>query len=376
MCQNVAVERKPQQQTLSIRISEGLREFLERSKQVISNGRNESVSTSDVAKILLESAKDDRLDFRVEVAGLQQSPTQSLWAIRRKWEQKHDLSRAEWIFLAQYIQVACEEIHGTHGLPSAESFATLLEAWLALRGLRGERGAGLDRYYLGNLGSDDGAVFNERQIDPDVASNLGVKLIRELRESPSAKKPEFAGRNFYVAVRDEMLPDIVALNRALLPYMAVLFRLAARGHWQRERQPVRVLREQEVVITGTNQLKAPGFVVSFQIGSDGDLVVMLSAQEKDVMYPIAPYPKVCEFLAMMEGLNPEEEWHGIYFFARTLSVGHDHRMRFYFRRMSDGVELGFSQEDWESLKQLFRDALATSWLKKALSSLSLAYGEL
>ena len=51
-------------------------------------------------------------------------------------------------------------------------------------------------------------------------------------------------------------------------------------------------------------------------------------------------------------------------------------MRFYFRRMSDGVELGFSQEEWESLKQLFRDALATSWLKKALSSLSLAYGEL
>ncbi len=94
------------------------------------------------------------------------------------------------------------------------------------------------------------------------------------------------------------------------------------------------------------------------------------------MYPISPYPKVCEFLAMMEGLNPEEEWHGIYFFARTLSVGHDHRMRFYFRRMSDGVELGFSQEEWESLKQLFRDALATSWLKKALSSLSLAYGEL
>jgi hypothetical protein len=44
--------------------------------------------------------------------------------------------------------------------------------------------------------------------------------------------------------------------------------------------------------------------------------------------------------------------------------------------MSDGVELGFSQEEWQGLKQLFRDALATSWLKKALSSLSLAYGEL
>ena len=84
------MERKPQQQTLSIRISDALREFLERSKQVMSNGRGESVSTSDVAKILLESAKDDRLDFRLEVAELQQSPTQALWTVRRKWEQKRD----------------------------------------------------------------------------------------------------------------------------------------------------------------------------------------------------------------------------------------------------------------------------------------------
>ena len=141
------MERKPQQQTLSIRISDALREFLERSKHVMSNGRGESVSTSDVAKILLESAKDDRLDFRLEVAELQQSPTQALWTVRRKWEQKRDLSRAEWIFLAQYIQVACEEISGTCALPGAESFATLIEAWLTFRGLRTELGTGLDRYY-------------------------------------------------------------------------------------------------------------------------------------------------------------------------------------------------------------------------------------
>jgi L-iditol 2-dehydrogenase len=63
------VDRKPQQQTLSIRISDAFREFLERSRQVLSSGgRGELVSTSDVAKMLLESAKEDRLDFRLEVA--------------------------------------------------------------------------------------------------------------------------------------------------------------------------------------------------------------------------------------------------------------------------------------------------------------------
>jgi len=71
------VERKPQHQTLSIRVSDTLREFLERSKQVLPGGRGESVSISDVAKILLESAKEHWLDFWLEVAELQQDPTAS-----------------------------------------------------------------------------------------------------------------------------------------------------------------------------------------------------------------------------------------------------------------------------------------------------------
>ncbi|PYU94953.1 MAG: hypothetical protein DMG08_06205, partial [Acidobacteria bacterium] len=94
------MDAKAQQQTLSIRISDTLREFLERAKEMIASGRGESVSTSDVAKILLESAKDDRLDFRLEAGELQRSPTQSLCSIRRKWDQRQDLSRAEWFFLS------------------------------------------------------------------------------------------------------------------------------------------------------------------------------------------------------------------------------------------------------------------------------------
>jgi hypothetical protein len=46
-----------QQQTLSLRISDELRESLEQAQQVISNGGRESVSISDIAKTLLESAK-------------------------------------------------------------------------------------------------------------------------------------------------------------------------------------------------------------------------------------------------------------------------------------------------------------------------------
>ena len=131
---------KPQQQTLSIRVSEWQREFLELSRQVIANRHGDAVSISDVARILLESAKEDRLDFRLEVAELQQSPTSALPQVRRKREQQQLLSWAEWVFLAQYVQVACEELSGTTRPPSPDSFVALLEALLAVRSLRTDRG--------------------------------------------------------------------------------------------------------------------------------------------------------------------------------------------------------------------------------------------
>lgn len=374
--QDEAMERKPQQQTLSIRISDALREFLERSKQVISNGRGESVSTSDVAKMLLESAKDDRLDFRLEVAELQRSATKSMWEIRRKWERKQDLSRAEWIFLSQYIQVACEELSQDPAMPPASSFAILLEAVLAVRGLRGDRGVELDRYYLGNLGTDNAAAFNDRQLDPDVVPRVVAKLVEQLRETPGAPKPSFAGRNFYVAIRDEELPDIVALNRALFSYMDTLFRLAARGHWMREHQPVRSLRDRQVITDSIPALTATGFRLKFNVTGDGDLSMLISIDQKDVAYPIGTYPEIREFSAMLERLSPGQSWHGIYFDASTLQETPEEPVRFHFHRHQDGVTIGFSSEEWQRLKELFAQAAAMPKLQKLYEELSLVYGEL
>ena len=374
--QDIAMERKPQHQTLSIRISDTLREFLERSKQVISNGRGESVSTSDVAKILLESAKDDRLDFRLEVAELQQSATKSMWGIRRKWEQKQDLSRAEWIFLAQYIQVACEEVSGDAAMPTPAAYAVLLEAVLAVRGLRGNRGVELDRYYLGNIGTQEEAAFNDRQIDPDLLPRVTTRWVQQLRESPSPPKPSFGGRNFYVAIRDEELPDIVALNHALFSYMDTLFRLAARGHWMREHQPVRSLRDRQVITDSIPALTATGFRVKFNVTGDGDLSMLISIDQKDVAYPVGTYPEIREFSAMLERLSPGQSWHGIYFYASTLQETPEEPVRFHFHRHQDCVTIGFSSEEWQSLKGLLAKAMTMPKLQKLYEELSLVYGEL
>jgi hypothetical protein len=375
MARKPQLDTKPQQQTLSIRISDGLREFLERSKQLISNGPGGVVSTSDVAKILLESAKEDRFDHRLEAAELQQKPTDSLWAIRRKWEQKVDLSRPEWIFLAQYIQIACEEVPDNPASTSPKSISAVLEAFLAVRALRTDRGVSLDRYYLSNLGTMGQASGNDRHLDPGVVPEVVGKWLEKLRGAATPERPIFAGRSLCVALRDEELSDVVDLNRALFPFMPTLFRLAARGHWSREHRPLRQRDDRRFLNTVISPVRGDGFSVSFAVGHEGDLSMLFLMDSKDVMYPIAPYPEIREFLAMLEGMHPDLTWNGVHFLAYTSGESPETRT-FRFRRRREGIEIGFSEDEWNTVRDLFRKALAAPSLQGLLTELSLVYGDL
>src|ERR1035441_9661235 len=155
-----SMERKAQQQTLSIRVSDSVREYLERVKEVMSSRPGDRVSTSEAAKMLLESTKEDRLDHRLEAANLRQNTAESLWNIRQNWEHQQGLSHAEWLFLAGYVQVGSEELAEDPERPKAESFAQVLEAFLAVRALRQDRGVALDKYYVGNLDPSNGPPLN------------------------------------------------------------------------------------------------------------------------------------------------------------------------------------------------------------------------
>jgi hypothetical protein len=369
------MERKAQQQTLSIRISDALREYLERAKTVMSSSRGDGVSTSDVAKMLLESAKDDRLDHRLEVADLQKSAAESLWNVRRKWDQKQGLSHAEWLFLAQYVQVGCEELSEDPEHPKLESFAQVLEAFLAVRSLRVDRGVELDRYYLGNLVTD-GSTLNERQLDPEVVPKVTGKLIHELRQS-QAPKPVSCARNFYVALRDETLPGVAAINEALSPYLPTLFRLGARGHWLRERKPVRPPRLAHDFVSPTFPSVASGdYRLTILVASDGEIEMLLDMNRKDVAYPLTRYPRVREFATMLARLEPGRNWKGREFFGYTNDAVAERASRFYFRHRRNGIAISFTCEEWQSLKELFDTAFAMPELQPILEELSLVYGEI
>ena len=95
---------KPQQQTLSVRISEVMRQRLERARQLMSSKTGENVSISEIAKQLLESAREERM----EVVDLMAEPTETLLQIRRKGEAERVLSKAEWRILAHFVQQGLE----------------------------------------------------------------------------------------------------------------------------------------------------------------------------------------------------------------------------------------------------------------------------
>jgi hypothetical protein len=97
-------ETLQQTQTLSLRISEVLRKRLEDIRKLTALRKGESVSTSEIAKQLLESAREERF----EVVELLSKPTDSLVAIRRKGEAGQMLTRAQWTVVAYFVQQGSE----------------------------------------------------------------------------------------------------------------------------------------------------------------------------------------------------------------------------------------------------------------------------
>ena len=174
---------KPQQQTLSLRISEGMRQRLERARQLMSSKTGEIVSTSEIAKRLLESAREERM----EVVDLMADPTETLLQIRRKGEAEHVLSKAEWTILAHFVQQGLEAFSSDTPRPvSHESLVAVLDAFLAVYHLR-KGSSTKDDYYLRNLPSDcrpakgKGAEATEK-VTPEVVRRTVTETRRRLSE--------------------------------------------------------------------------------------------------------------------------------------------------------------------------------------------------
>src|SRR6266851_2934375 len=311
-------EKPLQQQTLSLRISDALHKRLERAKELLSSKTGESVSTSEVAKQLLESAREDRF----EVADLMEKPTEALLQIRRKGEAQHILSRAEWILLAHFVQKGLEAYTEITPNPvSNESIIAVLDAFLAAYELRAERTSLRDSYYVNNLPSEcrpakaKGADDSERATSETVRRT--VAETRKRLSDPAVKWDTFlAGRNLLILLEDEKLPAADAVNRALRPFFPVLWRLAARGHYCLTQESLRAksTSQDSFYQPPIPSIKEGDFTLSFNRGESNDIYLLLGFPgPRGPMYPINGYPRITEFRAMLGALAPDSptrRWEG------------------------------------------------------------------
>jgi len=373
---------KPQQQTLSVRISEALRQRLERAKQLVASKTGVTVSTSEIAKQLLESAREDRL----EVVDLMEKPTKTLIEIRKKGQAAQILSKAEWTVLAFFIQQGLESYPSDAvSRVSPESLSGMLEAFLAVYELR--KGAShKDSYYVGNLATHyllpNGKTTDEgEKVTPDVVRRTVAEIRRQMNDPRNTYKPLFIGRNLYVLLEEPTLASgAEALNRALRPYWMTLWKLAARGHYYLYKEPVREkLRIMEDALRAPiPPLEEEGFMLSFARREGNDFCVLLAFPgPKGPLYPLDGYPKMSEFLAMLAALGPQAPaklWNGDYFFGYLVESGEAKDLA--FRARDNGITLILSRAEWKAVQELFRRAWQLPDVRLAWGGLILEYGEL
>jgi hypothetical protein len=219
-------ETLQQTQTLSLRISEALRKRLEDIRKLTALRKGESVSTSEIAKQLLESAREGRF----EVVELLARPSEALLEIRRKGEGGQMLTRAQWTVMAYFVQQGSEAF--SKNPLSRETYIGILKAFDAAHQLRARPSSPTqsnnDEYYLGNLPSDCRPERSKPSdpVTPELVRKTVAETVRRL-SSPAAKwTPDLAARNLYALLDDEKLAGGRGAERSAFPLLALRLSLS------------------------------------------------------------------------------------------------------------------------------------------------------
>jgi hypothetical protein len=375
--------RKPQQQTLSVRIGDALRKRLERAREAVASTTGDFVSTSEIAKRMLESAREDRMEF----VDLMADAEATLLQIRRKGQAGYPLSVAEWTVVAYYTYLGLETLSANIAYPvNRQSVVTVIDAFLAVYNLQGDRGSGEDERHLRHLTPDwhrlvgQSELARDNKITPAVVRRVAAE-VRRLSDGPEATlMPVFVGRNLY-RVLDETKAGAEAVNAALRPWWPTLWRLAARGHYAAAGKPVREPTvdwdwRQEVPMPS---LTEPPFLLNFFRTQSQDLTLLLNFPRPfGPLYPISGYPVLAEFRAMLAVLpsaRQRQNWDGRHWFGYAHPATAKEPGSVSFRAHANGVMFSFSEEHWAALQRLFHRAWELPEVQQMWDALSLEYGE-
>ena len=369
-----------QQRTLSVRISEALHGRLEGIREILSARSGTRITTSEVAKNILESAYEERLEFVERL----KEPTVSLIDIRGQHEQGLELSKSDWTCVVFFVHQGFESAKHLNPYISKESLMGLVNAFLAAYKLLPESASREQEYYLGNFGYSLG-VGDGQASSADVLKAAEHSL-KQIEESRRPYGPTGLGRNLYALIEGEKFASIKALNKALNPFWTILWRLAARGHFAQCEAPIRMplnpgeehFEKRPYIPSVSESLGADRYSLSFQTLDNSDLSLLLVFPDKcGAMYPMSRYPMITAFRAMLDGLRSDQEnehWDTPSFFAYT-GRGKD-GLHVGFRAKDNGITFTFAPEEWTAIKRLFEKAWETPELNRVWEKLALEYGEL
>jgi hypothetical protein len=374
-----------QQPVISIRISDELRQRLETLKEIMAAKSGEPVSTSEAAKQLLESSKEERLEF----VNLLSQPTDSLVKIRGKADAKLPLSQAEWTLVAYYCQQGAELFANTGQTEiSYESLAGILESFLAVYGLvsKQRKRSPMAPYLLMNLPSErqTEAKLSEEIVNDDVRRAVN-RTIHTLKNATSeTPRPIHTARLLYMILDNETFLNIEKLNEALRPYWPILWRVCARGHYLRHGQPLTDSAFWGADFRLGNRGPLPSFQegeyrLEFHRGPQTEFSVWLQFPGRFALqYPLYDYPRIAELRTILERLDLREQlifWEGRYFLAST-GLDEEEKVGVEFRSRDNGIALTFHHDDWQAIKSLFRRGWQAPEVRRLWDALAREYGEL
>lgn len=384
MAQKTAQQRETgpaqQQQVVSIRVSEELRLRLEMLRQLISLKSGETITTSDAARQLLESARGNRL----ELANLLTKPAESLVNARHKAGRAELLSTAEWALMAWYGWMGAETYADTARTRiSNESIIGILRAFLAAYDLRKAKRTREDALYLSNLPPEGREGTGElREAGKDEvrrAVNQTIKIFG--KPQTGQPRPIEAVQNLYHLLDELEYPNVVKLNQALWPYWPILWRVAARGHYFRHGKPLSLPR---LIDHRVPPPPLPGF-------REGECALTLTRLPFDTfsvflhlpgrlapLFPISEYPAIAEFRAMLEEFDPNLEdslWRGYYFSAHTTKAEASDLM-VCFCSEATGITFTLSQSDWSAIRNITRRAWERSEVRRLWDQWAHEFGEM
>ena len=377
--------KPPRYQVISVRLNEDRFELLERHRQVLTEQLGREVSLGEAAFLALDgrAVEIDRVTSR---HALLRTPTESLVQIRRHWRAHQALSAAEWDVVAEHVQMATDEpglypLPRDPALPSRASYLALVNAFEAVYRHRKVPASPNTWAYFGNLGgffsddtlSDTDAEQRDRTVLAQVA-----RARAGLHADAAWTRPGNVGRCLLVAIQEEGV-ESATLDHLLAPYWPTLWGLAARGHWIRHGRPIRpspptLVGDPRHDATLPAPITAGPLTVSFE--STGlELTVLLGlGAPRHPSYLLREYPELVEFRAVLELARVSERpWLGKYFRTVVAKSGRATTITLWLKHGEARVE--FSLAEWQTLRDLLRQAWSSPALQPWIVELDQEYGE-